>query len=190
MVQLAMAVAKTAEGSISRFSLTSAAMEEVTAVLETRPPSMPVRLRPLSAPRMRIEDVAHVAYEAYQDHKEPDLAGIENVPGAQRRLRQKRVDHQGDYAHLEGVEQVRLAQDFHVVVSDASRGQDPGGDDGKGHRQEHVSGKLASIPREKVTTAATAAVKSTLPRVLMEEAYPTATRMVKVAMEAMAKPGP
>jgi len=35
-----------------------------------------------------------------------------------------------------------------------------------------------------------AAVKSTRPRVLMEEAYPTVTRIVKVAMEAIAKPGP
>jgi len=54
MVQLAMAVAKMAEGNISRFSLTCSAMEEVTAVLETRPPSMPVRERPRSAPRMRM----------------------------------------------------------------------------------------------------------------------------------------
>jgi len=54
MVQLAMAVAKMAEGNISRFSLTCSAMEEVTAVLETRPPSMPVRESPLSAPRMRM----------------------------------------------------------------------------------------------------------------------------------------
>ncbi len=53
-----------------------------------------------------------------------------------------------------------------------------------------LSGKPASIPKAKVTTAATAAVKSTLPRVLIEAAYPTATRMVKVAMDAMAKPGP
>ena len=53
-----------------------------------------------------------------------------------------------------------------------------------------LSGKLVSIPRAKVTTAATAAVKSILPRVLTEEAYPAATRMVKVEMAAMAKPGP
>jgi len=54
MVQLATAVAKMAEGSISRFSLTCSAMEEVTAVLDTRPPRMPVRERPRSAPRMRM----------------------------------------------------------------------------------------------------------------------------------------
>jgi len=54
MVQLAMEVAKMAEGNISRFSFTCPAMEVVTAVLDTRPPSMPVRERPRSAPRMRM----------------------------------------------------------------------------------------------------------------------------------------
>ena len=53
-----------------------------------------------------------------------------------------------------------------------------------------LSGKPASIPRAKVTIVATAAVKSTLPRALTEVAYPTETRMVNVAMLAMAKPEP
>jgi len=53
-----------------------------------------------------------------------------------------------------------------------------------------LSGKPASIPRAKVTTVATAAVKSTLPRALTEVAYPTEARMVNAAMPAMAKPEP
>ena len=44
-----------------------------------------------------------------------------------------------------------------------------------------LSGKLVSMPRVKVTTAATAAVKSIRPRALTEDAYPAATRMVNVA---------
>jgi len=53
-----------------------------------------------------------------------------------------------------------------------------------------LSEKPASIPRANVTTVATAAVKSTLPRRLTEVAYPTAARIVNPTMPAMAKPEP
>jgi len=53
-----------------------------------------------------------------------------------------------------------------------------------------LSGNPASIPRAKVTTVATAAVKSTLPRALTDVAYPTETKTVNAAMPAMANPEP
>ena len=53
-VLLAMAVAKTAEDSSWGLIFDSSAREEVTAMLEARPPRMPVSVRPLSAPRMRM----------------------------------------------------------------------------------------------------------------------------------------
>ena len=53
-VLLAIAVAKTAEDSIWGLIFDSSAREVVTAMLDARPHRMPVSVRPLSAPRMRM----------------------------------------------------------------------------------------------------------------------------------------